>query len=279
MDEIVLGFESRPRPSTVLRLVALARRESDLVAVMNVGVPLSSYSVIRIPDPGVDLVGSQDDQLLPAYNRSKASFGADRYLLMNPANDQATFVGVDATGETTTGNWFLLAGATAGRSEGWSGNRGFQAIENDQGILGELFTDPNATTYAKGRVFTERGYTIKLASVYRFPQDLRFGLLARYQDGQHFARLVIVPDLNQGPEAIRAFANGRTRFTFSCTVDARLQKGFRIGSSRLDVMLDAYNLLNTEIEVEEFPVTGPTSRLTAAVQPPRAIHVGFRLAF
>ena len=44
-------------------------------------------------------------------------------------------------------------------------------------------------------------------------------------------------------------------------------------------MIDAYNLLNTAKEVEEFPVTGPTSRLTAAVQPPRAIHVGFRVTF
>ena len=279
MDEIALGFESRPRPSTVLRLAALARREQQLAAVVNVGVPVTSYTVIHIPDPGVDLVSAADDQPLPVYNRSRESFGADRYQLTNPPDDRATFVGVDATAEMTTGHLFLLAGATAGRSEGWSGNRGFQAIENAQSVLGELFTDPNATTYAKGRVFTERGYTIKTAGVYQFPMDFRLGWVARYQDGQHFARLVIVPGLNQGPEAIRAFANGRTRFTFSATLDARLQKGFAIGSGRLDAMIEGYNLLNMANEVEEFPVTGPTSRLTAAVQPPRAIHVGFRLAF
>jgi hypothetical protein len=279
MDEIALGFESRPRPSTVLRLAALARRESQLAAVLNVGVPVSSYTVFHIPDPGVDLVSTADDQPLPVYNRSRASFGADRYLLTNPADDRASFVGVDMTAETTTGRLFLLAGATAGRSEGWSGNRGFQAIENDQGILGELFTDPNATTFAKGRVFTERGYTIKTAGVYQFPMDFRLGWVARYQDGQHFARLVIVPGLNQGPEAIRAFANGRTRFTFSGTLDARLTKGFAIGSGRLDAMIEGYNLLNLAYEIEEFPVTGPTSRLTSAVQPPRAIHVGIRVVF
>ena len=279
MDEIALGFESRPRPSTVFRLAALARREQQLAGVLDVGVPITSYSVIHIPDPGVDLVNSADDQPLPAYNRSRASFGADRYLLTNPPGDRATFVGVDATGQTTIKHLILLAGATAGRSEGLSGNRGFQAIENDHGILGELFTDPNAALYAKGRIFTERGYTIKTAGVYEFPMDVRLGVVARYQDGQHFARLVIVPNLNQGPEAIRAFANGRTRFTYSMTVDARLQKGFAIGTGRVDAIIDAYNLLNTAKEVEEFPVTGPTSRLTAAVQPPRAIHLGFRVVF
>jgi hypothetical protein len=262
-----------------MRLVALARREKQLAGVLDVGAPASSYTVFHVFDPGVDLASTKDDQPLPVYNRTPASFGADRYLLTNPADDQATYVGVDATAQTTVERFFLLFGATAGRSEGLSGNRGFQAIENDQGVLGELFTDPNATTYAKGRLFTERGYTLKIAGVYQLPMAVRLGAIARYQDGQHFARLVIVPDLNQGAEAIRAFANGRTRFTYSMTIDARLQKGFAVGSGRVDLILDGYNLLNTAKEVEEFPVTGPQSRLTAAVQPPRALHVGLRITF
>ena len=54
MDEFVVGFESRPRPATVIRLAAIARREQHLVALVNVGVPLTSYSLVRVPDPGVD---------------------------------------------------------------------------------------------------------------------------------------------------------------------------------------------------------------------------------
>src|SRR5205807_2419292 len=121
----------------------------------DIGTPLTSYSIVTTPDPGVDLVGTRDDQLLPAYNRLRSSFGRDRYLLTNPLDDGATYVGVDLTVQTSTPHLFLLAGATAGRSEGLSGNRGFQAIENDEGVIGELFTNPNATTNAKGRLFTE----------------------------------------------------------------------------------------------------------------------------
>src|SRR5207247_578971 len=179
MDEIVLGFESRPRPSTVFRLAAIARREQQLVGLLDVGAPASSYSLTYIPDPGVDLASTADDQPLPVYNRLRASFGTDRYLLTNPADDRATYVGIDLTGQTTIKHLILIAGGTAGRSEGLSGNRGFEAIENDHGIIGELFTDPNATTFAKGRLFTERGYTLKTAGVYRFPQDLRLGIVAR----------------------------------------------------------------------------------------------------
>jgi hypothetical protein len=275
MDEITFGLESRPRPRTVMRLTATARRDRQLVGLLDVGVPESTYGLLQIADPGFD----QTTQQLPAFNRSPATFGADRYLLTNPVNDETTFVGVDITGQTQTDHLFFLFGATAGRSEGLSGNRGFRPTENDYGVIGEVFTNPNAATFAQGRNFTERGYTIKTAAVYRFPGDVHVGLAARYQDGEHFSRYVIFEGLNQGPEPVRAFRNGRTRFTFTMTVDGRLQKGFAIGHHRVEAILDAYNLLNQDIQVEEYDVTSPIWRRTTAVQPPRVVHVGLRLHF
>jgi len=88
-----------------------------------------------------------------------------------------------------------------------------------------------------------------------------------------------VPGLNQGPEAVRAFPNGKTRFTYSLTVDTRLQKGFTVGGYHIDAIVDAYNLLNRAKEVEEYAVTGSAPRVSAAVQPPRAIHLGARITF
>jgi hypothetical protein len=228
---------------------------------------------------GIDVVGAQDDQILLFYNRAPSTFGADRYLLTNPADDDATFVGAEMIGQVRANRFYFIAGVTAGRSEGLSANRGFAAIENDAAVLGEVYINPNARGHAQGRVFTERGYTIKTAMSYQFPHETTFGLIGRYQDGQHFARLVLMPGLNQGIEAVRAFRNGRTRFTFSMTVDARLQKGFGFGSHRLTAILDAYNLFNQALEVEEFSVTGATSRLTSAVQPPRVIQLGIRIPF
>ena len=87
------------------------------------------------------------------------------------------------------------------------------------------------------------------------------------------------PGLNQGPEAVRAFDNGGTRFKFTLTLDARLQKGIQVGGSRLDVLLDGYNLLNKEDEIEESQVDGSTWRQITAVQPPRALRAGVRVTF
>jgi hypothetical protein len=277
IDELTLGFELRPNNPTLIRVTGIARQEGRLIGLVNTGVPPSAYSTLTLIDPGHDHAAGQT---LIVYNRPLSAFGADQYLLTNPPGHHATFVSAEVTVQTTVNRFFLIAGGTAGRSEGTSANRGFQATENDHGLVGEVLTDPNAAINARGRPFTERGYTIKTAGIYHFPRDVRLGVAARYQDGQHFARLIIVPGLNQGVEAIRTSVNGKTRFTYTVTVDARLQKDFTLGGRRrFTGVIDAYNLLNTGTEIEEFSVTGPLSRVTSAVQPPRSLHIGVKLPF
>ncbi|MCC7415708.1 MAG: TonB-dependent receptor [Acidobacteria bacterium] len=278
-DEVTFGFEARPGARTVMRLTASARRDSNIVGLVNTAVPESSYGVTYVHDDGYEEISQE----LPGYNRSPATFGLDRFLLANgqrfdPA-DETTHVGIDITGQTQTERFYLLLGATAGRAEGLAGNRGFQPNENDYGVIGEVLANPNARVYAQGRDFTERGYTLKVAAAYAFPWDLHVGTAARYQDGEHFTRNVIFEALNQGPEAVRAFRNGRTRFTFVMTIDTRVRKGFRIGGRRIEAILDAYNLFNQQIQVEEYDVSSPVWRRTTAVQPPRVVHLGLRLDF
>jgi hypothetical protein len=52
-----------------------------------------------------------------------------------------------------------------------------------------------------------------------------------------------------------------------------------MGASHVDVIADAYNLLNASSEVEEYVVTGPRFRDITAIQPPRSIHLGARFTF
>jgi len=275
-DELILGVESRRGASTVIRLAGIGRWEKQNVALTNPGVPDASYSIVYVSDGGIGGL----DLILPAFNRNPSTFGADRYALTNPAGAAAKVFGLDLTMETRTERLFLLAGGTAGYFEGVPANRGFLLIENDRGLIGETFTNPNARTYTvKSRPFTDRGYTLKISGVYHFPREVRLGAIARYQDGQPFARHVVFAGLNQGPEAVRAFENGGTRFMFTLTLDARLQKGIQVGRSRVDILLDGYNLLNKGDEIEESQIDGPTWRKITAVQPPRALHAGVRVTF
>jgi hypothetical protein len=276
--EVFLGFETQIGGVHV-RGLAYHRIERDLLTSINVGVPLSDYDITFVQDPGDDINGGTTIQMLPIYNRRPESFGLDRYLLTNDST-KGKNKGLELSMEGRLGKRIhLMAGATASTSSSPAAYRGFLAIENDQGLVGERLELPNAATYSKGRLFFERGYTIKIAGTYDAPHDFHLGLIARYQDGQHFARFIIPLDLNQGAEPIRAITNGDSRFTYVLTVDARLEKGFTFGRTRLAGVIEAYNIRGTGIEVEENVEWGPLYRTTSAVQPPRAFRLGLRLDF
>src|SRR5262249_38165514 len=155
------------------QFAAFARRERHLIGLVDTGAPASAYQVSPILDQGADKFAGQT---LPVYNRLAPSFGADRYLLTNPSDDDATVGGVELSAQGRIRQLSLATGGTASRSEGLPASRGFTALENDEGLIGEVFTNPNAMTNAKGRLFSERGYTLMAAGVYQFPADVKLGL-------------------------------------------------------------------------------------------------------
>lgn len=259
-------------------LTGVRRRELDLVESVNVGVPLPGYRVRLVPDPGVDYVGPQDDRLLPIFDRDPDTFGEDQYLLTNPDGHDMLHEGIELFVERHVGQRLrLAAGATASRSQGSAGNRGFRVLENDAGVVGELHDNPNADTYSRGRLFFDRAFTIKISARYESTRDFLAGVVARYQDGQPFARIVVATGLAQGPEPVQAVSRGDHRFTYTATLDARVEKGFRAGRARIAGVVEVFNLLGLQHEVEENVVTGPAFRQVVAVQPPRAIRVGVRI--
>jgi hypothetical protein len=214
------------------------------------------------------------------YDRRPSTFGLDQYLLTNPPSFVNSYDGTDLT----------IEGPIAGRLrtrfdgsiyQGWvmAGNRGFGPLESDPGVIGELFENPNARTYAYGHGFVDRAYVIKWWAQYAAPDDYIVSAAARYQDGQPFSRLTVVPDLNQGPDAINGYRLGRTRFTFTFSLDAHFEKTVSLGRSKVAGILEVFNLLNTSNEVEEDVVTGPSFRVPTAIQPPRAARIAFRIAF
>ncbi len=276
-DELTVGAEYRPGAGMRFRLAGVIKRQHNRIDLVNTGVPVSSYSLSTVVDGRPSADGG--DTLLPVYNRLPSSFGRDQYLLSNPASDDDTFEGLVLSGDMSRGKWSLLFGATASQTSGLASNRGFHADENDPGIAGEVFTDPNATNDARGRLFFDRAFTIKIATVRRFTHDVTVGLIARYQDGQPFSRVTVVPGLNQGTDFIRAFPAGDARFSFTGTLDFRVQKGFGAGPARVDAFLDVYNLFDLGYEVEERVVTGSSFRTITAIQPPMAAHIGVRVTF
>jgi hypothetical protein len=278
-DELLVGFHARPHDRLHLRVIGLARWEHRLIGLQNSGAPVSAYTTFVVPDPGADVGQSDDDREIVVFNRRPETFGQDRYVLTSPAGHGSNGQGLEVAAEWESESLWLLLGATASITSGPAGNRGFGPTENDQSVAGELFADPNAATFARGRLFSDRAFTGKVGVVYRFPADVRLGAIARYQDGQPFARVLVFPDLNQGRDAVRAFTNGESRFTFISTLDARLQKIVRSGQVEIAAFVDGFNLLNLASSVEENVASAPDVRTSTAFQPPRAFHIGLAVTF
>jgi hypothetical protein len=279
-DEVTFGAEHWFGTSFRLNVAATIRHERDLAAVVDTGAPASSYTQTFILDQGEDYFGSADDRPLAIFNRLPASFGLDRYVLTNPAGDTGRYEGLEISGEARGTHISSIVGAMAYLTRASASSPGFTALENDQGLLGQRFTDPNAQPFEPGSIFFDRSYVLKWMTVYEAPHDIHAAVTARYQDGQPFTRLVLAPDLNQGPEIIQAYRPGRTRFLYTVTIDAQISKGFRFGHGReASLVVNVYNLTNQANEVEENPITGASFRLTTAVQPPRTIRVGFNVKF
>jgi len=270
------GLEVRVGGHLTFRSAAIWRKSRHLVASVNTGVPSSSYDQLQIPDQGGDWEGPSDDTTILVYDRRPETFGLDQFLLTNPADATATYEGIETTWTLRTRPVEMLFGATMYRTRTWAAWRGFGPIENDQSVVGEVFENPNARPLLQGSNFFDRSYVGKLAGTVHLPSAFRFGFAARYQDGQPFSRIVVVPDLAVGPEMIHAYRTGRTRYTYTLTLDLRLQKTMRIMGREAAVMVDVFNATQHKNEVNEDAATTPLFRLSTAVQPPMTARVGFR---
>ena len=262
-----------------ITFAGLHRHTERVVETQNVGVPVSSYRLRAASDPGVDLVGEADDQLLPFFERVPSTFGQDHYVLLNPQNHDVVHEGVELALELLPREHFRMrVSGTASKTTGAGANRGFFSSENDPGVPGEIYDNPNADSFKTGRMFFDRAYTAKFGASYG-TRGFTLGWIIRYQDGQPFARMVIAEGLAQGPELVAAVARGDHRFTYVLSVDARLSKEFGIGRSRASVGLDALSLFRQHTEVEEYVVSGARFREVSAVQPPRALRLTASVAF
>lgn len=278
-DELMVGVEGQPFAGFLLRVTGVHRRERNLWAVVNTGAPASAYTSFEISDPGGNVLDPGDDRMLTIFNRTPASFAQDRYVWTTPGHTGSTFSGIEITLQYQRDRFTMSGGGTAGIAETYGASTGYGPLENDQTILGELFTTPNATTQAHGRSFTDRAFTGKISWVYRFPREFTAGFITRYQDGQPFSRVIVPAGLNQGAEPVRAFASGDSRFYFVAMLDGRLKKRVALNGRALELFADAYNLLDMHGSYEEDAAQLPDQRTTIAIQPPRTIQLGARFLF
>ena len=282
-DEFSVSVTKIFRGDLYLTLAGFYRETRHLVETLNIGVPLTAYSPVELYDPGDDTIpGTPDDLYLMVYNQNKETLGDDLFLLTNPdaGSRVSRYRGLDLTLVKKFGPTVFFLAATATEAIGTS-NPGNTEYENDDGVIGALYDNPNAFLFAKGRLRFDRAYTARLGVSFPLPLGFRLAGLAKYYDGQPFSRKIIVTGLNQGPFYIQSFPRGVARYEFNMTVDLRLEKTIALGRARGRVFLDVYNIFDWALATRENEWTGPEFplRFATEVQSPRVIRLGMRYEF
>ena len=65
----------------------VAKRETTLMGLVNVGVPASSYTSFTVDDPGSDVGSPEDDRSIRIFDQQPATRGLDR---VNPPTFRST---------------------------------------------------------------------------------------------------------------------------------------------------------------------------------------------
>jgi hypothetical protein len=285
-DELSVGagISLPSRSSASIRL--FRRDEKDRIAAVDTGVPAQAFLPVAIADPGPDgIPGTFDDQSLTVYRQDPGTLGQDRYLLTNPAGLRMLNTGIVAQIRTEWRGLAFHASFLAEKSYG-PANPGDAAFENDPGVIGALFLDPNTSVHAAGRSFMDRGYAGKIQAIYRLPWGgIDIASIAEYADGLAFARQLLVTGLAQGPvvvaATVRGSPNGGNRAAYVLNWNLRLSRSFPLGYGALAASADFLNVTNSGHKIQESDLSGPAFnlRLPEAIQPPLAVRLGFRYEF
>lgn len=284
VDEFTVEARASLAGGLSARLRLFRRDEKDRVAALNVGVPFAAYRGRAVVDPGPDFVaGTVDDAPLVVWEQDPATFGQDRFELGNPG--------------LRTMNKGLVA-ELSGRSSGLEWRASFLAVktfgpagpgndywENDSGVVGALFQDPNTLLHATGRNFFDRAFAGRLVARWEGPAGIEAAGAVTYLDGLAFGRRLLVSELAQGPLVVMATPRGspegghRTQFLLNW--DLRLSRAFPAGRASLRLTADVFNVLNRASRLREDDLSGPrfNARLPAALQPPRFLRLGLSVSW
>ena len=284
MDETALSYQTVFGRSWSFTLAGFFRATRNLIRTLNTGVPFSAYTPRYHIDKGDDRIPyTYDDLIFTVFDQNKSSLGKDFYFLSNVESDTRTtnYFGLDLYLQKKWGKRFtFFLSFTAIHCIG-TANPGNTAHQNDDSVIGSLFHSPNSLIHVEGRLHFDRGYTGRLGFRYLAPLGFRISAIAKYYDGQPFARLKIISGLNQGPFFIQTAPRGKARYSFNQTVDLRVEKVFKLSGSRFKIILDGFNILNLALDTEEYYWTGPLypERRPTGIQSPRVLRLGIAYEF
>ena len=240
-------------------------------ATINLSQPFAAFNVpVTVPNPGPDgRTGTADDgAAIQAFNLDTAylSLVPDQLITNLPSMDTDHYTWEITANRRQTGRWGVLASF----AETWS-------------YTGVTALSPNdLINTVNGRNRTSR-YNAKISATLEAPWGVRLLPLWRYQSGENFGP-TFTSRLNYASISIQAQPTNKERRPNISIVDLRAEKTFThavplLGSTRLGLFVDLYNIFNTNAAQLTTPTYGASYLRPTVITGPRIMRIGARFQF
>ena len=274
-NEFMVGASHEFEQGVQVSANFIYRRDKDLMATVDQGVPFSSYSPVSVVDPGPDgMAGTGDDGSLTVFAQDPATIGQSQNLVINPAGNDRTFTGFELTASKRfSDNWQGVASLVVSEMEV------IQPTTANQ--TADLYDNPNGLINAKGLDQINRTAKFKLQGTYLFDFGLNVSGFYRFLTGLPYTRELVVTDLPQGPFNVFAEPRGSSKTDNTNILDLRFEQRFGLegDSTYVGLILDIFNVFNAAPVVDYGTITGVDYRDPRAVANPRVARVGVRFGW
>lgn len=260
-DELNIGIEREFGPNVNFGVTYYRRHNRRLISGINLAVPPSSYTPVTVPSPAGPV---------QAYNQNRETLGLADRVITNIDGLEHDYNGVEISLTKRMSNrWQMVGGYTIGAVEGLF----------DRG-LGDDFNNPNLNINREGaKIDKDSTHVVKIIGTYVFPGELTVSTNLKYFTGQPLLETITLRGLNQGTVTIAAYPRGTNRLDNVTLWDFRVSKVFNVGGTRMEAMLDIFNLLNQSAATNIIANLGPTYGRISQILPPRVARLGFQVRF
>jgi len=274
-NEFLIGTSHELSSTTQVSANFIYRRDHLLPATVDTGVPFSTYTPVEVLDPGPDdIEGTGDDAILTAFAQDPDTIGDSRLLLTNPIGNERTYTGIELTASRRfSNNWQGVASLV------WSE---MEVVRPTTALsVPGLYDSPNGLLNAEGLDPANQTVQVKLQGTYLFDFGLNVSGLYRFRTGNPYTRELVIDDdtFPQGVFNVRAEPRGSSLTDSVHLFDLRFDQEFGVSAGRIGIVVDVFNIFNTNATVDEGSLTGINYGQTLSVMQPRVARLGLRFSW
>ncbi len=252
-NELTVGIDREVVPTVLASATFIYRKEKDVQTNVDQNFDQwdALYTKATLTDPGRDgVLGTSDDTPITVYNQNTTG----TVNISKTVND-------DRLAQRYTGLEFTV---NRRFRDGWTVLAGYTYSHTKQDFV--TLANPNAAYVNASGESGGRRHNLKLSGSYTLPFQIVFGANFTLQSGLPITRTwaisacstTILTNCLRQAVTVNAETRGSVELSKLAVADVRLGRFFKLGTNKLDVSLDLYNLTNANTTFSVRTTTGVT---------------------